>query len=328
MRLVSSRSRRTSIVVAAALLLPFNGALLSSPAGADSPEGHSQAVYDSTVRPLPSNLPSQPFQAQQTSEFGNQIALGGTLRDLKNVVVTMSSWGCQSGGWNSQDCVTTPGASFSEPITLNLYQVGPAGAVGSLIATATRTFNIPYRPSASGSTLCPTSPGKWYSARDHTCSNGLALNITFKFSSLVQLPDALIFGIAYNTSGFGATPYGYGTACALSTAGCGYDSLNVALATVNPQPTVGSDPLPGTVYWNTSTPSDYCDGGTAGSSIFRLDSPSNACWGVNAPYTISPYYVPAVQFNVSGNDHSNGDGGDGHANGGDSGQGNGNGREG
>jgi len=47
--------------------------------------------------------------------------------------------------------VTTPGATFSQAITLNLYNVGSGGSVGSQIATKTQTFNIPYRPSTSAS---------------------------------------------------------------------------------------------------------------------------------------------------------------------------------
>ncbi len=35
---------------------------------------------------------------------------------------------------------TTSGATFSEPITLNLYNVGAGNAVGSLITTTTQTF--------------------------------------------------------------------------------------------------------------------------------------------------------------------------------------------
>ena len=60
----------------------------------------------------------------------------------------MSSFGCESGTWNGSDCVTTPGATFSHPITLNIYNVGPSNSVGSLLGTRTQTFNIPFRPSA------------------------------------------------------------------------------------------------------------------------------------------------------------------------------------
>ena len=94
-------------------------------------------VYDSTVSPLPGNLVSQAFQATQTSEFGNQVTLSGAANQLNNVVVTLSSWGCESGAWGNaygtaNACVTTPGATFSEPITFNIYSVGADNAVGSI----------------------------------------------------------------------------------------------------------------------------------------------------------------------------------------------------
>src|SRR3984957_21115311 len=85
-------------------------------AGAATPS----PVYNSTESPLPGNLPSVGFEATQTSEFGNQISFSsGSGRVLQNVTATLSSWGCQSGAWNTGDCSTTPGATFSEPVTLN-----------------------------------------------------------------------------------------------------------------------------------------------------------------------------------------------------------------
>ena len=88
-------------------------------------------IYDSTVNPLPGNVVSLGYQATQTSEFGNEVAFAGNARDLQNVVVTMSSWGCEQGSGlggpsfgNPGACVTTPGDTFAVPITLNIYNVG------------------------------------------------------------------------------------------------------------------------------------------------------------------------------------------------------------
>jgi hypothetical protein len=54
-------------------------------------------IYDSTVAPLPGNLPSESFESTETSALGNQVTFAGAARELKNVVVTMSSWGCENG---------------------------------------------------------------------------------------------------------------------------------------------------------------------------------------------------------------------------------------
>ena len=275
-------------------------------------------IYDSTVAPLPGNLASLGFEATQTSQFGNQVTLSGAANQLNNVVVTMSSWACQNGAWGNgygtaNACVTTPGSTFSEPITLDIYSVGANNAVGGLLATDTQTFNIPYRPSASDPSVysaqgCTVSGGQWYDATGNTCYNGLANNITFDLSAQnVVLPSNVIYGIAYNTSDYGAAPYGDATACHATVEGCGYDSLNVGYGEDPSNVSVGSDPNPGTVYWNTATAANYCDDGAGGTGTFRIDGAADTatCWdggantGWSAGGTGSPYYVPAVQINAT-----------------------------
>ncbi|MEY2461339.1 MAG: hypothetical protein QOG30_3169, partial [Acidimicrobiaceae bacterium] len=241
-------------------------------------------IYDSTVTPLPGNLPSQPFQAQQTAEFGDKVTFSGTARTLKDVTVTMSTWGCQTGNWNLGDCATNPGAKFSVPITLTIYGAPAGNAVGPMLAQVTQTFAIPYRPSADNTNCTGANAGKWFDGA--TCFNGKAVNITFDFnSSNVTLPNTVIYGIAFNTTNWGYSPVGP-SACSATAAGCGYDSLNVALSS---GATNGTDVDPNGVYWNTATfgPGYYCDGGAGGTNTFRYDAP---CWGG---------LVPAVRFGAS-----------------------------
>ncbi len=301
-----------------ALMTAMLGVVTLGIPGATSAGATGSVVYDSTVSPLPGNLPSLGYEATQTSQFGDQATLAAGANELNNVVVTMSSWGCQNGqggvGFGTTNaCVTTPGSTFSEPITLNIYSVGANNAVGGLLATDTQTFAIPYRPSASDPTGhsaqgCTAGGGQWYDATDNTCDNGLATNITFDLSAQnVVLPRNVIYGIAYNTSDYGTTPYGESTACHASVSGCGYDSLNVGLSQDPSNVSVGSDPNPGTVYWNTQTAGDYCDGGAGGTGTFRIDGAANTStcsdggaatgWAVSG--TGSPYYVPAVQINAT-----------------------------
>src|ERR1035438_9949200 len=115
----------------------------------------------------------------------------------------------------STPCASTPGATFSVPITLNIYNVGAGNAVGSFIASDTQSFNIPFRPSANAS--CRS--GEWYDntataliygvTADNLCHNGLANNITFNGSAFstpnITLPGSVIYGIAYST---GSNPNG------------------------------------------------------------------------------------------------------------------------
>src|SRR6185503_1817061 len=58
-------------------------------------------------------------------------------------------------------------------------------------------------------------------------------------------------------------------------------------------PSVGSKPFADTLYWNNAFASNYCDNGLAGINLFRLDSPTSACWYNTAP---GDSLVPAVRF--------------------------------
>src|SRR6187455_3497741 len=86
--------------------------LLVLPGVASAPAPGTSVVYSSLVSsPLHGNMPSLGAEAYAFSELGNAVTLtDGTHRSLSNVVVTMSSWGCQSGHWYSADCLTTGGA--------------------------------------------------------------------------------------------------------------------------------------------------------------------------------------------------------------------------
>ncbi len=238
----------------------------------------SGVVYNSTVaNGPPSNLPSVGPEAYAFNEFGNAITLGGTARDLNSVAVTLSSWACVQGSWNGGDCSTPTGSTFSQPITLNIYGPSTDGGVthGALIASSTQTFAIPYRPSASAECAALGTPGKWYSPGTKTCFNGLANDVTFRFSG-VTLPDQVVYGIVYNTRDFGPSPTGVSGPS---------DSLNIALST-DADVSAGSS-ASGTVWQNSPYGAEYCDAGAGGTSTFRADS---GCW---APY------VPAVQFKAS-----------------------------
>jgi hypothetical protein len=272
--------------------------------GASASAGGGRILYSSLPNPAPGNLPSVGAEAYAFNEFGNEVTMGSNNdRAVTNVTLGLSSWACVSGNWSNTDCVTPAGSTFSMPMTLNLYNA-PAVASntpGSLIASITQTFTIPYRPSDSPE--CSGSyAGEWFDAATSTCYHGLYSTVTFNVDG-VKLPTTFVYGISYNTSNFGPSPFGDATACRASEQGCPYDSLNIALSTDNPgqantNVTVGTDPNPGTVFQNSPYGGEYCDGGTAGTGSFRLDSPGagNGCWGQNSPYTSAPYYVPAIEF--------------------------------
>jgi hypothetical protein len=232
-------------------------------ANASVPAAANEIVYDATVSPLPGNLPSQAFQATQTSEFGDKVTLGGTSRVLQSATVTLSDWALHN------DYPSMPLAGWTHPITFNVYSVGSDGLPGTPLGSVTQTVTIPWRPAAS-----PSCPGTAWSDGNGHCYNGKAFNATFDLSSIGSVPNEIIYGIAYNTSGYGAAPLGVGGP---------YDSLNVALTNTTP---AGDDVTD--VFWNTSTAGNYTDLGSAGVGTFRRDTGWTG-------------FVPAVQLTASAN---------------------------
>jgi hypothetical protein len=249
------RARRLTVGLVFAL-----GGMFAAAASANAAN-----VYDNVPSPLAGNYPSLGYQANQTAEFGGQVRLAGTARQDPTVTATMSSWACQSDP--SATCTTTPGATFSHPITLNIYGVLPSGEPGTLISSVTQTFNIPFRPSQSA--VC--GDRRWsQDGTASTCFNGFANNITFNLAGRgVTLPDRVIVALAYNTQTYGEQPIG--------TDGP-YNSLNVGLSG---PPTVGSLPRVDDAYINSANDNNqqYCGNGGP-FNAFRL---SEGCWWDSAP---------------------------------------------
>ncbi len=263
------------------VLIAAFAAIVPATAVFAAPAATSTVLYNSEV-PAPGNLPSIGFEATQASSFGNAITLTHTAK-LGTVVITMNSWGCQSGSWTDDTCHTNAGAKFNEPITLNIYQapsVNPttqsdtpgSGLPGAVIVSVTKTFAIPYRPSANNTKCQGDEAGDWFDSKLGECFPGMATNITFNLTSLnLTLPTHIVYGIAYNTSDYGSAPYGDSTACHSTSEGCGYNSLNVGLSYDPDNLNKGSDTYPGYVYWNTQTAGNYCDSGAAGTGTFRFE---------------------------------------------------------
>lgn len=218
-------------------------------------------VYDATPNPLPPNVASLGFQATQTSEFGDYVHLAGTDRVLNTVTVTMSDWALFSDYSSPDSPYSGNSATWSHPITVNVYSntLDANGVPDTLLATTTQNVTIPWRPAAD-----PTCPGGTaWRAPDTICYNGLAFNAVFDMSSLsVALPNDVIVGIAYNTQSYGSSPIGVSGP---------YNSLNVGVPT-GQTASVGSDANSDNVFWNTSTAAGYTDGGAAGVGTFREDT--------------------------------------------------------
>lgn len=226
-------------------------------------------IYNNLPSPLPGNVPSEAFEATSTSQFGAEVELAGPTKNSTKVTVAMSSWACQSGGAEDGSCVSAMGSKFTEPVTLNIYTPGVGDSVGTQIASLTKTFKMPYRPSANP-TKC-VGNGGWY--KMGSCFHGKLFKINFVLKG-VTIPSKVIVSVAYNTSDHGAVPQ-RPQLCNSEPSGCPYDSLNVG--GMEGAPSVGSQPQPNSVYVSSTWTGAYCDGGAAGTGSFRFDPALPSC---------------------------------------------------
>lgn len=257
-------------------LLAIVSVLVAALAMSASANAAKTVVYNNIVEPLPGNFASIGYAATSTAEYGGLVELAGTARKGPKVTVAMSSWACKYGNWSTNTCTTPkPKQKFKWPLTLSVYNVGAGGAVGSLIATDTHTFAMPYRPSVSAKCAGAPydDPGAWYDEASNECFHGYAFTVHFALPG-VTLPSQVIVGVAYNTSNYGASPAGDATECYSSPQGCPYDALNVSV--VEPAEdglTVGHQPTEDQ-YVNSNWSEMYC-GETASLNTFSpVDCPA------------------------------------------------------
>lgn len=153
-------------------------------------------IYDNTFPRLPPNVPSLGYQATGLAEFGDLVQFGGAPnRLLTSATVILSSWALASE-WSAS------GAGYLHPLTFNVYDVDSSSGTpqpGTLLASATQTTLIPWRPEPGGG--CGTG---WL-AGDSVCYNGFAFAVQFDFDKPL-LPNQIVYGLSFNTQTYGAAP--------------------------------------------------------------------------------------------------------------------------
>jgi len=273
-----------------ALLLAC-AAVLCLTATAASASVPKSVLYTSTD-PGVGNIPSLGVEAYSFNQIGDEVILRRVAK-IKSVAVQLSSWACQSGSWDQGNCSTIPGATFQTPITLNIYSASSTDnngvrTPGGLLASVTKTFTIPYRPSASPH-CTGSDAGKWFK-NGQGCFNGLANTIGFTLTGLkTKLPKDVVLGVSYNSDNSGSDPL-HGT-------GAPEDSLNVGLS---PKVRAGHQRYPGAIFWDTRFAGFTCaaappDGnnGPFQTGVFNLDGP---CDGATNSWA---GFVPAFQVNAT-----------------------------
>jgi len=318
---LSQRTLRRLCIVLALVLLITGTAATSKAQGtivynnipSAFPVSFPLNIFGLNPSTIPLNVFSQGAEAYAFTALGDGLALAGRSGGtLNTVTVVLSSWACQSGsfqyGSGPNACVTTPGATYPMPVTVNVYSVNssgtslegvspsPAPASITPLASATETFNMPYRPS-SNFTDCPATASvsggyyEWYNAQTQTCQDGIDFAITFDLSSKgVKLPSEIIVTFAYNTTHYGPSPIGTAKACYGTVPGCFYDSLNIsggAGSAAYPgavlAPSVGSVLNVNGIFTEfPSADKALCGTGTAAKNTLALDA-SPGCYTGNHP---------------------------------------------
>jgi hypothetical protein len=257
----------------------------------------STVIYNNIPSPLPGNFASFGNEAYSNAEFGGMVEVTGTAYKKQTVTVAMSSWACQYGGVYQDSCETPkPTKGFKWPITLNIYEVGPGNSVGAKIATVTKTFKMPYRPTRNDPVCVPKGyeAGTWYDAATGRCYHGMAFTIAFKVRREPRKRE--IVSLSYNTTDHGPSPVGT-TACNSTVAGCYYDSLNVAITEpAEGSLSAGANPTR-ELFLNTTYGLGYC-GSSTPLGTFGPTAPIEGECAANAYYGTEAGIQPAISVSA------------------------------
>ena len=248
----------------------------------------SSTVYSSLPAKGTVSVPSVGVEAYSFNRIGNEVILTRSAT-VRRVSVTMVSWACQTGAWNTGDCQTEAGATFQTPITLTLYhashKVNGVTHPGSLITRITKTFAVRFRPSSTPA-QCGGDTSEFMGS-DGVCHHGRDQNVVFHLTR--QLPTDVVWGVTYNSDNSGLNPLG--------GSGAPQDSLNVGLA---PKTTKGLARYEDSIFWDTRVQAFTCaaappDGnsGPFQTGVFNKDG---ACDGANNSWA---GLVPAAKFSTT-----------------------------
>ena len=188
-----------NILVIAALVV----VAVCAVAGSALAAGQSAVIFDSTTNTGPkSNLPSYGPQAYSFAQIGGDATFAGSKRKLTSAVVTLSSWACVDGHWNSalrhaRKCQVL--ASDHAQHLQHDRRIAP-----DVQDADVRRLVPPVRQPGQVRGV----PTKWYSTTEKTCFNGLAQDVTFTFDGMTTLPDTVRYGITYGTSNHGSPSMG------------------------------------------------------------------------------------------------------------------------
>ncbi|HLY64917.1 MAG TPA: hypothetical protein VKU60_05230 [Chloroflexota bacterium] len=200
------------------------------------------------------------------------------------------------GGTNPNGTTYSNPSGFYWPLTLNLYTLtkaqlsginkpGVYPAAGTKIASVTKTVFIPWQPTPSTSSKCLSYDTEYFSPylqawkSPSGCEFGGPADITFDIPGGVQVPNGVVWGVAFDTESWGSNPVGYDGP---------FDSLNVA---VTKSVRIGKDANPDGAFLDSTEAAEYgsCTGVSTGCPVGTFRNDPSGWTG----------YVPAAKFTAS-----------------------------
>jgi hypothetical protein len=204
---------------------------------------YSSLVSPSSAQNPPNEWWSLSYGGTNTTEFGDKVTLA-SASPITSATVMLDSQAVGTG-------------TFPVPVTFTIYAPGgTGGSVGTVLATKTKTFQVPYRP-AGNPTACAAStssifPGsndgtQWFNPATGSCYYGVVFPAKFAFAApYATLPSTVVYGISYNATSGPAS------------------SLNVLFSTESASGavTTGSDTDPGNLFVQAGAGSNDVGGST------------------------------------------------------------------
>jgi hypothetical protein len=176
--------------------------------------------------------------------FGGMVEFSHRPGTIKNLTAQVDSFTCEHGLYNLENCYTARTKKFAYELTVDIYEVKANNEPGTLVASSTATFKIPYRPTTNVS--CPATPeGKGFGINCDV--GGYLAQVEFKHFTPVSavLPEKAIIELTNTPSDNPNDVVNIG----MQTAYKEWDGEFVPEAPREEgKPLIGHDPLPEDAY--------------------------------------------------------------------------------
>jgi hypothetical protein len=161
-------------------------------------------VVYSNFNTVPSTVNSHPDEDTYSAApfefpFGGMVEFSHRPGTLKNLTTQVDSFTCEHGSYNLENCYTGRTKKFSYELTADIYEVKADNEPGTLVASSTATFKLPYRPTTNVS--CPATPeGKGFGVNCDV--GGYLAQVEFKHFTPVSaiLPEKAIIELTNTPS--------------------------------------------------------------------------------------------------------------------------------